>query len=112
MTLLNPEELLSSANGRSRIFLGRQCKINDNLKDIFLTFKWLASVKHAIIMSILNINFNPLQYFKKYAQVCSLVSVFLLLYLKFPAEILRRKIHSHHLLGSFLPKPRKKTPSL
>lgn len=61
MTLLNPKELLSSANGRSRIFLGRQCKINDNLKDTFLTFKWLASVKHAIIMSILNINFNPLK---------------------------------------------------
>lgn len=86
MILLKTEELLASAYGRFRIFLGRQCKVNDNLMGNSLTFKWLCSVKQVIIMHIPNINFNPLDYFLKYVYACSLVSVSLLLYSKFSAD--------------------------
>lgn len=63
MILLKTEELPPPASGRSRIFLGRQCKVNYNLRGNSLTFTWLGSVKHAIIMPIFNTNFIPLEYF-------------------------------------------------
>lgn len=65
---------------------GRRCNVNDNLMGNSLTFKWLCSVKQAIIMHIPNINFNPLDYFLKYVYTCSLVSISLLLYSKFSAD--------------------------
>lgn len=61
--LLKTEELPPPASGRPWIFLDRQYKVNYNLRVNSLTFKWLGSVKHAIIMPILNVNFNHLEYF-------------------------------------------------